>query len=275
MSKILNALNHSEQQFKQQQSLEGMAGHYSFLEEKKSINLYLLFSLLVCVPAVVVMVIAIIINPMPAKQFIERYFSLNISNIVSVKSVIPVSQQASIVVAEASSGWLILDYPHFETQPLPKAQLIVSSDPLPSKKVVNVNVESVAERDESEVDLHQLDMSELSPEIAARLKSIMQNQSPQPTRQPVSDGPRLAEYGTIVLPRHSAEFVGKLPAMNFQTHIYASQADRRWVKVNGVEATEGDDIALGVRLLEIKPREVIVDFRGETLSIPSLYEWGG
>ena len=273
MSNILNALNQSEQQFNKQQGVESRSASYQHSEERKVVNLYLLFSLLVCIPAAVVMIIAVIINPEPAKQFSAQLLSFGAER--TLPQLPAVTPQTAVAITEEPSGLVILEYPSFDTQRLPKAEIVDNSDDLALNQILVVQSNKPQQPDESEIDLNRLDMSELSPEIAARLKSIMQNQ-PQDSGITAPSEP-MGDRGqqSIALPRYSSTFMGRLPALNFQTHIYTSQAPKRWVKVNGVEAKEGDEIALGVRLEQIKPREVLVSFDGQLISIPSLYEWAG
>ncbi|MBL4828777.1 MAG: general secretion pathway protein GspB [Aliivibrio sp.] len=273
MSNILNALHQSEQQFKKQQSVESRSGSYQYSEERRVVNLYFLFSLLVCIPAAVVMIIAVIINPEPAKQFSAKLLSFGAER--ALPQMTAVTPQTPVAITEERSGLVILEYPSFDTQRMPETESFANSNDLPLDNTLVVQSDKPQQPDESEIDLNRLDMSELSPEIVARLKSIMQNQPQGSDSTMRSDSIDNIEQQSIALPRNSSTFMGSLPALNFQTHIYSSQAKKRWVKVNGVEVKEGDDITLGVRLEEIKPREVLVSFDGQLISIPSLYEWSG
>lgn len=49
--------------------------------------------------------------------------------------------------------------------------------------------------------------------------------------------------------------------LNLQTHMYASDANRRWVKINNVEYHQGDVVDGQVTLKEIQPQAVIVEFK--------------
>ena len=57
--------------------------------------------------------------------------------------------------------------------------------------------------------------------------------------------------------------------------MYSSDANRRWVKINNVEYHQGDVVDGQVTLKEIQPQAVIVEFQGEQIRIPALYEWKG
>ncbi|MGL5291788.1 MAG: general secretion pathway protein GspB, partial [Vibrionaceae bacterium] len=70
-----------------------------------------------------------------------------------------------------------------------------------------------------------------------------------------------------------AALLSRMPPMNFQAHVYASDKKNRWVKVNSRNALEGDQVANGVTLLGIEPQQVVVQFEGMLISIPALSSW--
>ncbi|UJF19112.1 general secretion pathway protein GspB [Vibrio sp. SS-MA-C1-2] len=112
-------------------------------------------------------------------------------------------------------------------------------------------------------NLNNLDYSELSPELAAQVRKAMSNSDTD------------VEEDLVVKPisQLSEDTKAQLPSLNLQTHLYASDVDNRWVKVNGVERQQGDVIASGVILERIEPRQVIIRFQGELISMEALSEW--
>jgi general secretion pathway protein A len=119
--------------------------------------------------------------------------------------------------------------------------------------------------------LEQLDLSELSPELALKVESALQSDYTGQTEEP----PVVAEPKTVKLEERQSELRGRLPAMNLQTHMYSSSADGRWVKINGQELHEGDWLDGRVQLLRISPRDIMIRFDGMQVEIPALYEWQG
>lgn len=115
-------------------------------------------------------------------------------------------------------------------------------------------------------NLQQLDLSELDPEIARKVASAINNIE---TEQSFSDS---SEYTD--LEKNHALYRGRLPAMNLETHMYSSDSQRRWIKINGQELREGDRFN-GMILEKIQPQQVIVRFDNELIRIPALYEWQG
>ena len=114
--------------------------------------------------------------------------------------------------------------------------------------------------------LEGLDLSELSPELAQRFESVL-NTNPEAEQARDGDVSNLAHQ--------SSRWYGKLPAMNFQTHVYSSKPDKRWVKINGTEFNQGDWIDDGIELVAIEQQSTLIRFQGELIEIPALYDWQG
>lgn len=128
---------------------------------------------------------------------------------------------------------------------------------------------------QSDSDLLQgLDLSELPPDLALKLESIMGDQQSAP--EPMDSRPA-GQVGSqvIELETHTNSLSGVLPKLDLQTHMYSSSETKRWVKVNGQEVAQGDWIGRDIQLLEIKPQSVIIEFNQQKIEIPALYEWKG
>ncbi|MCW4444683.1 general secretion pathway protein GspB [Vibrio splendidus] len=128
---------------------------------------------------------------------------------------------------------------------------------------------------QSDSDLLQgLDLSELPPDLALKLESMMGEQQSAP--EPMDSRPA-GQVGSqvIELESYSNSLSGVLPKLDLQTHMYSSSETKRWVKVNGQEVAQGDWIGRDIQLLEIKPQSVIIEFNQQKIEIPALYEWKG
>ncbi|WP_347230769.1 general secretion pathway protein GspB [Vibrio sp. 10N.286.49.B3] len=146
-----------------------------------------------------------------------------------------------------------------------------------------------------DVAFDDLDLSALSPELANRIESAFQLQDTptSPNSQSVAhseDEPLVAASPDRVEPQsraqlykpevldltnHLSRFSGQLPKMNLQTHMYSSDANRRWVKINGKEYQEGDWIEAELQLLTISAQSVTVEFNQQQIKLPALYDWLG
>ena len=65
----------------------------------------------------------------------------------------------------------------------------------------------------------------------------------------------------------------QLPSMAFSAHMYSSNRDGRWVRVNGRRLVEGDFIAEGLQLVNIEPQKVILSFKDEVFTMNALSDW--
>ncbi|NVC92479.1 general secretion pathway protein GspB [Vibrio natriegens] len=186
---------------------------------------------------------------------------------------------AAVAVAEVVQPFEVLDYP--EVSPLaqlprewPSAEL--SGDMgsyMPSEEYVSSNqgtsstvAQNQASDDDLDFSLDDIDLSSLSPDLAMKVENALSKSGSATSQRstPVND-----------LEGNAQQWQGRLPALNLQTHMYASDSQRRWVKINNVEYHQGDVVDGQVTLKEIQPQAVIVEFQGEQIRIPALYEWEG
>ncbi len=123
-----------------------------------------------------------------------------------------------------------------------------------------------ANDDELGLSLGDIDLSSLSPGLAMKVENALSGKGKSGLQQPTAMND---------LQDNAQRWQGRLPALNLQTHMYASDPGRRWVKINNVEYHQGEVVEGQVKLKEIQPQAVIVEFQGEQIRIPALYEWQG
>lgn len=121
----------------------------------------------------------------------------------------------------------------------------------------------------NDLQLDSLDLSELSPELAQRVQQALKVEDNQ-----YASG-NLEERNRLKLTENETQFVGVLPEMNLQTHMYSSTKEQRWVKINGKALYEGDWLGNEIKLVSISPRVIVIEFNNELIEIPALYEWKG
>lgn len=174
-----------------------------------------------------------------------------------------------------------LSFPDKETQKLPiqAVQLALQSSINSDVKIVNTSdIQGTIQQEKRKentvlFNVDELDLSGLSPELAARFESVLSEPSDIEDRDDDSTSYDDAAY--IELDKRGAQFSGRLPPLNFQTHNYTSKPSYRWVKVNDKEVNIGASISNGITLLEINPRDVVIEFQGQKIEVPALYEWKG
>ncbi|EDP58407.1 general secretion pathway protein GspB [Vibrio sp. AND4] len=120
--------------------------------------------------------------------------------------------------------------------------------------------------DDQGLSLNDIDLSSLSPDLAMKVENALANNN-QPLLKPSSS------IGN--LEGETQQWQGRLPALNLQTHLYSSDVNRRRVKINNVDYHQGDVVDGQVTLEEIQPQAVIIQFQGEQIRVPALYEWEG
>lgn len=135
----------------------------------------------------------------------------------------------------------------------------------PPSSDLNATTESANDMPSDDL-LKGLDLSALSPELAQRFESALTSQ-PNKVNEQRSDVSNLAQ--------DAQQWYGKLPPLNFQTHVYSSKESKRWVKINDTEYGQGDWINDELQLVAIEQRSCLVRFKGEEIEIPALYDWQG
>ncbi|GAA6206332.1 AAA family ATPase [Thalassotalea sp. SU-HH00458] len=63
-----------------------------------------------------------------------------------------------------------------------------------------------------------------------------------------------------------------LPTLQFEMHIFATEG-QGWVRVNGQDRREGEEIAQGVVLTKIFPQQVLLSYQQEQFTMPALSSW--
>lgn len=185
----------------------------------------------------------------------------------------------AVAVAEVVQPFEVLDYPDVSQlaqlpREWPSAELSGDTGSyMPSEEYVSSNqgtsypvAQNQASDDDLDFTLDDIDLSSLSPDLAMKVENALSKSGSATSQRstPVND-----------LEGNAQQWQGRLPALNLQTHMYASDSQRRWVKINNVEYHQGDVVDGQVTLKEIQPQAVIVEFQGEQIRIPALYEWEG
>ncbi len=62
----------------------------------------------------------------------------------------------------------------------------------------------------------------------------------------------------------------QVPDFSIVAHVYASSPQKRWLNVDGVELQQGDSIAGGIKIIEIRPRDVVMEMAGTQFRVPAI-----
>ena len=85
------------------------------------------------------------------------------------------------------------------------------------------------------------------------------------TVEVVDNIPRVSELPERILVQ--------LPAMVFSAHMYSSDEQERWVRVNNRRLQEGDSIDKNVSIVKIEPQFVVLSFSGTQFKMNALTDW--
>lgn len=62
----------------------------------------------------------------------------------------------------------------------------------------------------------------------------------------------------------------QVPEFTILAHVYASSPDNRWLNVDGAELQQGDMIGGVLRIVEIRPRDVVLEVAGTEFKVPAI-----
>jgi len=109
--------------------------------------------------------------------------------------------------------------------------------------------------------------TELRERFASALAQSAQSNAPSTNTLTTHSAPAL-DVGLLDLTLQR-----QLPKLKFEAHVYATQPAQRWVKVNGKSLQEGQWITADVRLREITPQYVLLEYGQQLFSMRALSEW--
>lgn len=117
----------------------------------------------------------------------------------------------------------------------------------------------------SQPALQTLNRDAVSPELLARFEqAVAATTSADNRRQPDSVIPNLTEL--------SASFQQRVPKFAYNSHMYSSLGQQRWIKLNDRVLREGDRWQ-GIEVVSIEPQRTVLDLNGELFSVEALTDW--
>ena len=68
----------------------------------------------------------------------------------------------------------------------------------------------------------------------------------------------------------------QIPAMSYSSHMYSTNKDKTWIRINGIDLKEGDVLFDGaLEILRIQPNHTIMRLDKQSFSLESLQDWQG
>ena len=82
---------------------------------------------------------------------------------------------------------------------------------------------------------------------------------------PKSSNQQIPKYGDL-----PASVQLQVPEFTINAHVYSSEPNNRWLNVDGVELQQGDMIKNKLTIIEIRPRDIVLDINGEQFRVPAI-----
>lgn len=278
MSQVMKALKQSEKAYQAQQMPP--MGVAKPRQPRLTVSKWLLF-LCAFIPLLLVILLFLFQSPQKVldsksdmqanKALIAQASSTQKSNTSSISS--KIENKKDLAVSNASNRSekpaltvQYLKYPNFEhLESLPQPVKPVRKKQEISQSVQTTKSTSIQS---SQKRVDDVDLSSISPELADKFRAALKATS--------STKAQARNSNAISLDSQQSRFKGRLPAMNFQAHVYVSDTTKRWVKVNGKEVHIGGWLVQNqVKFESMTPRDLTVSFQGQYIQIPALYEWKG
>jgi general secretion pathway protein B len=111
----------------------------------------------------------------------------------------------------------------------------------------------------------------ISADLLKRFNQALSEVTDTPASEPLAD---TSTNGVVPrVDKLPAWVLTDLPNLSFSAHMYASNDEQRWVRVNGIRMVEGDLIDNKVQIIQIAPQKVILTYAGQAFSMAALTDW--
>lgn len=91
-----------------------------------------------------------------------------------------------------------------------------------------------------------------------------QQEEGTPQSESTTDPKSIPKYGQL-----PASVQLQVPEFSINGHVYASSVEKRWLNVDGVELQQGDTIKGKLKVIEIRPQDVVLEISGNQFSVPA------
>ena len=142
---------------------------------------------------------------------------------------------------------------------------------LDNDRVVVEKTQTTRERDpnpQSTTDNTNAELTTAQSQLAQQFSQVMQEMASEKEEPP--QGAKLHAQALTLYPQWYQNLV---PPLEFSSHIYASDANERWVRVNEQVVKEGELIDSNMRLVRVEPQEVVIEMQQRQFTLPALSSW--
>lgn len=161
----------------------------------------------------------------------------------------------------------------FDTQPLPEYEKQVAVSPqLTTDDQIVMNIDDEKNIVRATPDNNdEIDYSDVSSELKQRFERALEN-GEQQGQQALID----SMGSSSDIHQMSTDFQKKVPPIRYDSHMYSSLAENRWIRINGETLKEGEFDSLNdIELVEIMPNRSVFRFGLQSFTLESLVDWQG
>lgn len=170
---------------------------------------------------------------------------------------------------------------NFTTIPLPKAKIsqetlqetpqkgggaektIITKAPKNTTAISNVKVNNAIE--------NSIELDDVSSDLQRRFALAVELEGGHSKENEL---PREEVLVTSDISTMPARFQYQVPVMSYDSHMYSSEAQDRWIRINGVDLRVGDHIG-EVELIDILPQQSVFRMGKQSFTLESLKDWKG
>ncbi len=145
--------------------------------------------------------------------------------------------------------------------------------PEPTQTAASQPSSSPAEPEGRVLNERQSSNVDVSPELMARFNKAVEAMDDEAQRGPEPETKITVHENMPRVDQLPVRLLTRLPTMSFSAHMYASQKDDRWVRVNGQQLVEGDWIDDRVQIVHIEAQHVVLAFEDELFTMAALTDW--
>ncbi|TEW53904.1 hypothetical protein E2R68_10470 [Psychromonas sp. RZ22] len=174
---------------------------------------------------------------------------------------------------------------NFKTQPLPiipkvdemdvkwvSAEKLSVKQPIKKTKEIQVEKSPVNEAVTEQVASNDHTLADVPSELQERFARAVELEQ----QSNVSDIKRnrkanLPETDISLMP---VQFQFQVPVMRYDSHMYSTNKDDRWIRINGIDLHVGDHIG-DVELIDILPKKSVFRLGEQSFTLDSLEDWTG
>ncbi|WMN59124.1 general secretion pathway protein GspB [Pseudoalteromonas xiamenensis] len=122
----------------------------------------------------------------------------------------------------------------------------------------------------SNTETAKMDFQGVSPELQAAFNDAVAATKDNPSQEVITGSNNSARVTPI--DKLPSGFQASIPPIKYLTHIYSTEPSMRFIKINGRELYEGDNIG-ALRVVEITPDLTVFNFDGVEFSVEAMEDW--